>query len=125
MKQILILIVLCLPALGDVPKGIDSKWDRTLTVVPVRTGKGNTMDVKVTATAPPGGPIYVSGTGGSMVVPAGKTVVKRVKVPKDYIIVAKYKGRVLDFESNRRKTGLGHSALDKGGKLGDRKKFGR
>ena len=111
-STLLALLALTAATFAEVPKGVDRKWDSTLTVRLVKVQKGNKPStISVTATAPKGGDLIITGAG-KYTVKAGTTDTRKVQCGKDYLVKAAYKGRLLDSESNRRKTGLGKSRLD-------------
>ena len=115
MKALLTLLALASLTMAEVPKGVDKKWDRTLTVTLVTSGsKGSESKIRFTAIAPDGGDLTVKLDGRKWVVPAGETLTEVVIATKKYTVVAYYNGRVLDTESWNRKTGLGVSKLDTG-----------
>ena len=124
---------------AEVPRGVDKKWDSTLTCRVVGTKNKDTNGrrvtlkiVEVTGKAPSAGPIKVTGPNFTRFeVPAGKTITKRVTTVTNYEFRATYNGKLLDVETDKNKTGLGSSSLGtkKGGLnsggLGSRKKFGQ
>ena len=118
MKTILaILLATAFTAFAEVPKGVDKKWDNTLTVRLVKTSP---VEVSIHAIAPPGGKLTVvwgSHPKHRRTLEAGQTETWIVSTRREYKVTAIYNERVLDTEAWNRKSGLGKSSLDTGGGL--------